>query len=200
MKVTHNLRIDLCRCGVPSQIAAVQGEGNTRVVVVTLFDKGIAWEIPAETTAALAFEKPDGTRGLYDTLPNGDPATTLQGNMVQVTLAPQVLTAAGRVKASVVLYDKDMDTLATFPFWIAVEANPAAGEQISNDYYKYSTLEELNQAIEALSGGNSPDAVLIVPQTLNDAQKAQARKNIGAASVEEVLAALPVYAGEVEAV
>ena len=36
------------------------------------------------------------------------------------------------------------------------------------------------------------------PQTLTDEQKAQARENIGAATVAEVLAALPVYAGEVE--
>jgi hypothetical protein len=39
-------------------------------------------------------------------------------------------------------------------------------------------------------------AVLYVKQTLTDAQKLQARTNIGAASVADVIAALPI-AGEV---
>ncbi len=60
---------------------------------------------------------------------------------------------------------------------------------------KSVTVDELG---EMMPGGGSPDAVLYTPQTLTDAQKAQARKNIGAATVDEVVAALPVYAGEVE--
>lgn len=155
MRIVHNLRLDLCRCGVTPQVDAVQGEGNTRVLSAALYDKGVAWEIPEGTTAALAFRKPDGTKGLYDTLPNGDPAATITYNTISVTLAPQVLTVAGKVDASIVLYDKDLDTLATFPFRITVEVNPAAGEQISNDYYKYSTLEQLNKAILDLQQGGT---------------------------------------------
>ena len=47
------------------------------------------------------------------------------------------------------------------------------------------------------SVGVSNEAVLYTEQTLTDEQQAQARKNIGAATVEEVIAALPVYNGEV---
>lgn len=47
------------------------------------------------------------------------------------------------------------------------------------------------------SGGN---AVQYVPQVLTPEQKAQARANIGAATVDDVIAALPVYNGEVESV
>jgi hypothetical protein len=47
------------------------------------------------------------------------------------------------------------------------------------------------------SGGN---AVQYVPQELSEEQKAQARANIGAATVGAVLDALPVYNGEVESV
>lgn len=45
------------------------------------------------------------------------------------------------------------------------------------------------------SGGN---AVQYVEQELTAEQKAQARANIGAATVDDVIAALPVYKGEVE--
>ena len=41
-------------------------------------------------------------------------------------------------------------------------------------------------------------AVHTVPQDLTESEKEQARENIGAATVEDVLDALPVYNGEVE--
>lgn len=69
----------------------------------------------------------------------------------------------------------------------------------------YNKLELLNELEKAQArkniGAASVDEVLVLgEQTLTEAQKAQARENIGATSVEEVLAALPVYNGEVEAV
>ena len=151
MKVLHSLRMDLARCGCRPIVAAVQGEANTRVLVVSLFDNGIAWAPPEGTTAAVAFQKPDGTKGLYDTLPDGaTSAVTIDGSVATAILAPQVLTCAGTVLASIVFYDEDLDTLATFPFKITVEANPAAGEQISNNFYYMKNLNEVNAAYQAL--------------------------------------------------
>ena len=150
MKIMQSLSLDLSRCGCSPHIPAVQGEANTRILSITLFDKGVLWTIPKGTTAALAFHKPDGTRGLYDTLPDGQSAVSIAGSTVDVTLAPQVLTAPGRVTASVFLYDTDLDTLATFPFWITVEPNPAADEIISNDYYQCLNLHDVNEALSDL--------------------------------------------------
>jgi hypothetical protein len=138
--------MDLARAGCKPIVGAVQGEGNTRALEIDLYDKGVAWELPAGATAAVAFAKPDGTKGLYDKLPDGSAATTISGSTVTAILAPQALTCAGTVLASVVFYDKDMDTLATFPFKITVEANPAAGKQISNNYYYLQNLEQVNAA------------------------------------------------------
>lgn len=45
------------------------------------------------------------------------------------------------------------------------------------------------------SGGNAGNAVLYTAQTLTEEQKAQARENIGAVTMDEVLAALPVGEG-----
>lgn len=149
MRITQKLCMDLARAGCKPIVAAVQGEGNTRVLEIDLFDKGIAWEIPAGTTAAVAFQKPDGTKGLYDKLPDGSAATTISGSTVIAILAPQALTCAGTVLASIVFYDADQDILATYPFKITVEANPAAGEQISNDYYN-PTILDISAALKAL--------------------------------------------------
>lgn len=43
--------------------------------------------------------------------------------------------------------------------------------------------------------GGSADAVLYTEQNLTEEQKAQARENIGVATIEEVLAALPIGEG-----
>lgn len=149
MKLKQHFNLDLARGGCKPMAVAVQGEANTRVLVVSLFDNGAQWSAPAGTTAAVAFRKPDGKSGLYDTLPDGSPAAVLSSNVVEATLAPQALTTSGRVSVAIVFYDADGDTLATFPFWLIVEPNPAAGEQISNDYYKITTLAELNAAFDA---------------------------------------------------
>ena len=62
-------------------------------------------------------------------------------------------------------------------------------------------LNDIQDAIIALQeeveqgGGSAAEAVLYTAQTLTDEQKATARDNIGAATVDEVLEALPVAEG-----
>ena len=163
MIVKHKLRMDLTQNNCKPVVAAVQGEANTRRIDLSLYNRGAAWEIPKGATAAVAFHKPDGTKGLYTKLPDGTPATTISGNTVEATLAPQALTCAGSVMASIVFYNDAMDTLATFPFQIRVEANPAAGADPSDDYYAMG-LEQLNSAyadlldrVQALEQGTEED-------------------------------------------
>lgn len=155
MIVKQNLRMDLCRCGCTPMISAVQGEANTRVIVLALYANGTAWDIPDGSTAVVAFQKPDGKKGIYDKLPDGSAAVTLADSVAEATLAPQVLTAAGRVTVSVNFYDKDGDTLATFPFTVAVAPNPAVDAEASEDYFNYvnplitEALEEAGTAAAA---------------------------------------------------
>jgi hypothetical protein len=87
---------------------------------------------------------------LEQVLPDGTPAVTLSGNTLTAILAPQALTCAGEVGVSVVLWDDRQDQLATFPFRVLVEANPAAGAQVSDNYYKLQNLEQVNAAYDAL--------------------------------------------------
>jgi hypothetical protein len=148
--------MDLARCGCRPVVGAVQGEANARVLEVSLYDSGVAWEIPEHTTVAVAFMKPDSTRGLYTQLPDGSLAATYSGNTVTATLAPQALTCAGIVLASIVFSDVDGHTLATFPFQIKVDVNPAAGAEVSNDYYNpsipdlYAAYDDLLRRVDAM--------------------------------------------------
>lgn len=149
MNITHLRSIDMARRMPMVPVDAVQGDGNTRILRLKLLENGESWTVPDGVTGAVAFRKPDGTKGLYDTLPDGTKAVTMEGSTVSAVLAPQVLTCAGEVSAAVVFHDDKLNQLAAFPILIRVAANPAAGQSVSNDYYRYSTMAEVSQAVEA---------------------------------------------------
>lgn len=152
MQVKSRLILDLQKKPTP-QVEVMQNDALTRAVTVALYDNGVAWAPPTAATVSLAFEKPDKTSGWYDTLPTGEAACTIDGNEVTIVLAPEVLTAPGVVYASAVFRDADFCQLATFPFRIWVERNPTAKSNVSNSYYRYSSLAEVNDAIDTLAPG-----------------------------------------------
>lgn len=149
MKVIHNLHMDLARCGCRPVVAAVQGEANARVLEVALYNSGVAWEIPEAAVVDVAYQKPDGTQGIYSKLPDGSEATTYSGNVLSATLAPQMLTVPGTIRAAFVFHYEGQATLATFPFTITVEANPAAGAERSEDYYN-PTVSDIEAEVRAI--------------------------------------------------
>ncbi len=148
MVIIHNFTMALNRRGITPVVDAVQGDSFTRKLAVDLAENGEAWPVPSGVTAGVAFRKPDGHRGLYDRLPDGSSAVTVYSNTVTAVLAPEVLSCAGDVWAAIVLHDENLAQLATFPVCIRVAANPASGAETSNDYYNYSTMEEVSEAVE----------------------------------------------------
>lgn len=150
MQITHSISLDFQRHKTPSQIDVVQDDTYSRYVAITLYDNVAEWPVPDGVTIAVRFKKPDKTQGVYDTLPNGEVAYSVNGNVVTVGIAPQMLVAKGKVTASVVIYLGSVQ-LATFPFVLNVVENPAAGQSISNDYYYLQTWDDVNAAIGALN-------------------------------------------------
>ena len=148
MVITHELTMDLNRRGVTPVVDAVQGDSNTRAVKLTLTAGGAPFSPPAGVTASVAFRKPDGKKGWYDKLPDGTAACFVTESMITAMLAPEVLTAAGPVDAVLILQDEDLNQLATFGFTVQVAKNPAAGIAVSNDYYNYTTMAEINAAMD----------------------------------------------------
>jgi hypothetical protein len=144
--------MDLARCGCRPILGAVQGEANTRVLEVDLYDNGIAWEIPSTAVVDVAYQKPDGTKGIYSKLPDGTKATTFSGNVLSATIAPQMVTCAGTIRAAFVFSNGGDETLATFPFTITVEANPAAGAERSEDYFNPKDISDLRAEVAAHAG------------------------------------------------
>ena len=199
MEVTTNVSIDMIRRDYFRQIVVnvKQRDKYARKIQVILYASGAPWPIPAGVAAAIRYSKPDGTKGLYDQLPDGTQAWSVSENVITITLAPQVLTAAGTVRLDVLL-TLGAAELATFDMLVNVLPAPVSdGDLESQDYYNYSTLAEINNAIgdlaalktmakgslvEAINEAVDSDrnSVLYEPQALTEAERKQARDNIGA--------------------
>ncbi len=133
MIIIHKLEMDLAARGAMPRIDVVQGDTNTRVLELALLCAGEEWPVPEGCAVWLRYCKSDGTKGVYDTMPDGTSAWSAEGSRIRMTLAPQMMTAAGSVLAQLELV-RGVCTVATFTVQIAVERNPAAGAVTSEDY------------------------------------------------------------------
>ena len=148
MRVIHKMTVHLDDRRYLPGLDAVQLDADTRVLELTLMAGGVAWEVPSGMGVSVAFRKSDGRGGWYDKLPDGSKACSVSGNVVTAVLAPEVLTCAGKTEVAVIVQDPStLDQIAAFPVTVMVARNPAAGQGLSNDYFKYKTLTEVNDAV-----------------------------------------------------
>ena len=170
MIIKNKLKIDLVRRGVTPLLDAIQNDANARSVEISLLENGSEWTVPSGVSASVSYVKPDGTSGLYDRLPNGVSAVEISGSTIRFTMAPQMLTVPGLVRAVVVLI-KDTEQLSTFPLDVHVAAQPGAGAKKSENYYYYTTFEALNNAIGLLKELKTEDKSSLVAAINEVAQK-----------------------------
>lgn len=145
MKIVKKLTLDLADRRILPVVDAMQDDEMTRKVEISLYSSGREFRLSGEENISVAFIKPDGKKGWYDTLPNGEPAVDADydtENKIMVTLAPAMLEIPGEVKVAIVFKDPNNYQLASFPFVVNVEQNPAASSQISNEYYSIKTFDE----------------------------------------------------------
>ena len=163
MKVIYPLTLDLVNRGVATYIHAVQCDGNTRAVKLTLLSDGQAWQIPENTHVSVAFcNRTSGNKGWYDTLANGEPACTVEGNTVIAVLASAILESSGEVEVCIVFQDENLNQLTSFSFFVLVSKNIHADSEISNDYYRYCTMQQISDAMEKIENQANSAAVPIV--------------------------------------
>lgn len=157
-EVTAKITVDLNRPNIGSRVNAVQGDGNTRLVEITLLSGGAPWTPPEGVEAAIAYMQPGGTKGLYNKLADGTAAISISGNVATVILATPMLIASGTVQASLVFNDAALNRLTTFPFAVSVTSNPAAGAQKVEDYLRLQWLEDkLEEYLAAIKASGAFD-------------------------------------------
>ena len=158
MNVISKISVDLIRANFGGRVNAMQCDGNTRTVEITLLAGGAPWTPPADAEAAIAYRQPGGTKGLYNKLADGTPAISINGNVATIILAPQMLTAPGTVQVSIVFNDAQLNQLTAFPFYVSVEKNPYVGSQKTEDYIRLQWLEDkLDEYIAKVGGGGTVD-------------------------------------------
>ena len=200
LTVKQVVQLSMTLNGVPPTLHMVQGDTNSRAISASLWAGAEPYNVPAGASVMLRFRKPDGTGGMYSETETQQSITWAE-NSVTIPVAAQVLTAEGAVLAQVDVYagesDSSAERLASFAFVILVQPDVYPDAQIiSSDYYNILAADiagakaAADQAKDyAAAAKNSADSAATsvegavkynTPQTLTDAQKAQARANIGA--------------------
>lgn len=178
--ITHKLeKMDFARRGPTQTVSVVQDDKYSRNLEFTLMENGEAWNRPETLSVVVRYRKPDGTGGSYDTLPDGNAACSVVGNVATVALAPQVCTVPGIVRLVVALVSGSTE-LHTFMVNIDVQANP--GLQVtSENYFKVTgALADSGWEPNKILGTDADGKVITVEAPTG-----------GGASVDEVLDAIP---------
>lgn len=199
MQVTKAINIDLIEKSVKPLIYAKQNDSQTRFIAASLFANGHPFSVPDGVVAMFRAGKPDGTACFYDSNETGTPAITIEGNLVTVELAEQVLTAPGNVKAEINFYTAGGEKLTSFSFAIQVEKSVLTDQEIvSSDYYNVLTAQ-IKAAQDAAqnaqtSAGQAEQALQeveklanTVSETIQQAGQAQV-SNIQQAGQEQITA------------
>lgn len=148
MQIIHEIVSDFALRSPPPVIDAVQGDENTRTVQIRLYDHQAEWTVPGGAAVLIRYRKPDGTGGVYDTLADGTPAWRAEGHVITILLAPELLSAAGIVDASVAVTTENQ-VLGTFIFRIHVAEDPSADVPEAGKYYNLgSTIADLKAYVD----------------------------------------------------
>lgn len=169
MQVTKSIKIDLVEKGVQPIVYAKQNDSQTRFIAASLFANGHPFSVPGGVVAMFRAGKPDGTACFYDSNETGTPAITIEGNLVTVELAEQVLTAPGNVQAEINFYTAGGEKLTSFSFAIQVEKSVLTDQEIvSSDYYNVLT-EQVKAAQDAAQ--NAQTSAGQAAQTLQEVEQ-----------------------------
>jgi len=165
MITKHKINMDLTIRSTQPQLAMVQCDRNSRAVEITMTAGGVSWVPEAVDTVFLRYRKSDCTGGSYDALPDGTAAWSMEGNVLTVMMAPQVLSAPGLVEAQAVLLHGDQ-TVATFSFRIFVEADLSADTVESEDYINWASWAqaELDKRLMEAKNNGDFDGATYLPQ------------------------------------
>ena len=132
MIVTHKLTMDLTRREKLPCIDVMQDDKYSRDLQIRVKSNGIRCRLPEDCSVLIRYEKPDETKGFYDTMPDGSRAWSVGEAELTVRLAPQVCTVPGKVKLMVTLLRAEAD-LNFFEMELNVHKR-CAGEFVSENY------------------------------------------------------------------
>ena len=144
MLLTKEVTMNLSYREPPIIADVLQGD-SARALAVHLLAGGVSWEVPEDATVVLQYCCADGTGGILDTLEDGTPACSINGDTLTILLASQMCAVAGTTKLQITLIGGGKQ-ISTFPVDIhvhpQVDANAASGD--------YSNLQQWLDSLELI--------------------------------------------------
>ncbi len=126
MNLIQPIAMDLLCRRVP-EVDAVQTDSG-RKIALSFFSGDVPWPVPADSAVRIRFARPDGTGGIYDTLPDGSPASQIRENTVTFVLPAQVCSCPGVTEVMVEL-EQDGAVLHSFSVLVRVQSVPQIGAE-----------------------------------------------------------------------
>lgn len=149
MNVTHKITMDLTRPTNGNQINVVEGDKNSRIVNVHLYENFVSWRVPTNASVLIKWERESGVGGEYSQLSDGSSAWSAVGNILTITLSDESTEYSGNVKFSIVLTTGDSQ-ISTFVIIANVHA-VANGKEETNSGTASSDISKLQKQIGNLS-------------------------------------------------
>ena len=148
MDVVHKISVDFGKEQIPQRISVMQND-SARKIEVSLYENGAVWNVPAGTSAYLAFRRPDGKNIKSISLEGGSPVVTFNENVATIQIPPELTFIDGDVPAVVVFVDANEKQIATFPTWVQVRENPSV-ESADDETIAPDQLTQILSAIASL--------------------------------------------------
>ncbi len=124
MEILKKLTVNMGYRRETPVVEAVQGDSG-RALELTLLAGNEPWEVPFGAAVAVHYQCADGSGGVYDTLPDGTTAFSVEENRVTVLLAEPVCAVAGKTRVQVSIISEGVQ-LTTFDvdLQVALGVNP----------------------------------------------------------------------------
>ena len=149
MNVTHKITMDLTRPTNGNRINVVEGDKNSRIVNVHLYENSVSWRVPTDASILIKWERESGVGGEYSQLSDGSSAWSAAGNVLTITLSEESTEYSGNVKFSIVLTSGDSQ-ISTFLIIANVHA-VANGKEEANSGTSSADIAGLQKQIGNLS-------------------------------------------------
>ena len=160
MLLTKKVTVNLGYRDADTVLDGVQGDSG-RALQIGFMVGETAWPIPEDTQVLLQYACEDGTGGIYDTLPDGTPASEIgEDDSLTVMLISQLFAVAGTTRLQVTLLNGGVQ-ISTFPVLIrispSVTGEPGDGMYVNLQKWLLDTVYQesfVAAVVQALPDGD----------------------------------------------
>lgn len=151
----QNFNVNLFNEYPPMVLYAKQGDSLSRFFTVTLLDNGAPFKIPEEVSFSVRFGAPGMSSGWYDTITETDgsshSAFSVDGNVVTVELAEQVIAQSGVNQLCLMMHNSGGYQLTSWNICVQIQATPGADDPEATQYFNLLSelLDQVNEAADA---------------------------------------------------